>query len=453
MDYTLVHYHTEHWERRCFEHVKERLLERGWPVQDVSFDPDAMTLGLVMDLQLGNIVKANRFGFVKRAQHGSSTLGFEEQRRLYAREIVDLSEPRWVFINTLFGLSEASFYAQIVDLMDQGALPQLQGYERAYHELRSILNRTHMEGRLKAEIIADPQRYVQTDPAIGRTLEDLKASGKRLLLITNSEWFYTREMMRIAVDPFLEHHESWREVFDIVIVGARKPSFFSQSNPSFRVVDDALGHLEPNLGSLEGGQAYLGGNARQVEEALSLTGEEILYVGDHIFADVHVSKAMLRWRTALVVRELEAELQALETFKPEQEKLTRMMHEKENLEDAFSQLRIEMTRLDWARAADDDSPKERIRVLKREMKKLRERLLALDANIAPIARAHGKLGNDRWGLLFRAGNDKSHLARQIERYADIYTSRVSNFLLETPFVYLRSPRGSLPHDSGPSGGT
>ena len=47
----------------------------------------------------------------------------------------------------------------------------------------------------------------------------------------------------------------------------------------------------------------------------------------------------------------------------------------------------------------------------------------------------------------RAGNDKSHLARQVERYADIYTSRVSNFLYQTPFVYLRSPRGSLPHDS------
>ena len=49
----------------------------------------------------------------------------------------------------------------------------------------------------------------------------------------------------------------------------------------------------------------------------------------------------------------------------------------------------------------------------------------------------------------RAGNDKSHLARQVERYADIYTSRVSNFLYETPFAYLRAPRGTLPHDDAP----
>ena len=58
--------------------------------------------------------------------------------------------------------------------------------------------------------------------------------------------------------------------------------------------------------------------------------------------------------------------------------------------------------------------------------------------------------NPRWGLLMRAGNDKSHLARQVERSADIYTSRVSNFLSETPFAYLRAPRGSLAHDEDQS---
>jgi hypothetical protein len=47
----------------------------------------------------------------------------------------------------------------------------------------------------------------------------------------------------------------------------------------------------------------------------------------------------------------------------------------------------------------------------------------------------------------RAGADKSLFARQVERYADVYTSRVSNFRYETPYAYLRAARGSLPHDS------
>ena len=80
------------------------------------------------------------------------------------------------------------------------------------------------------------------------------------------------------------------------------------------------------------------------------------------------------------------------------------------------------------------------------MQTLKSDLGALDLRIAPLAREAGELGNAQWGPLMRAGNDKSFLARQIERRADLYLSRVSNLLHQTPFGYLRAPRGSLPHD-------
>ena len=52
----------------------------------------------------------------------------------------------------------------------------------------------------------------------------------------------------------------------------------------------------------------------------------------------------------------------------------------------------------------------------------------------------------------RAGADKSLFARQVERYADVYTSRVSNLRYETPYGYLRAARGSLPHDNASRAG-
>lgn len=62
----------------------------------------------------------------------------------------------------------------------------------------------------------------------------------------------------------------------------------------------------------------------------------------------------------------------------------------------------------------------------------------------PMLEQDGKDFSERWGYLSRAGlNDKSCLMRQIEKYADIYTSRVSNFLhytcalLEAPVLLLR----------------
>jgi len=433
MDYTLVHYHTEAWERRAYQYAQRPLVERGWPVSELDFEPKLVALGLILDLDLGNLVKANRFGYVKRAFHGTSSLDYEEQRRVYSRTHVDLSEPRWVFMNTLFALSEACLYSQCVDLLDAGALPDVRGYEALYRVVRSGVDEAHMLGELKAEIVADPDRYIEPDPEVPLALMDLQHAGKKVLLITNSEWSYTRDIMHHAIDPFMPEGQTWRDLFDLVIVGARKPAFFTDKSPAFELVDDE-GLWRPHVGELTKGAVYLGGYAAQVERAIGVSGEEILYVGDHIFSDINVSKRQLRWRTGLVVRDLEAELSALEEFQPAQAELSQLMVDKEHLEHAFS-----LARLDKLRIEDGYGPqaKETPQELTARMQALRTKLVALDAHIAPLAKRASALAHPRWGLSMRAGNDKSHFARQIERNADIYTSRVSNFLHNTPFVYLR----------------
>ncbi len=48
--------------------------------------------------------------------------------------------------------------------------------------------------------------------------------------------------------------------------------------------------------------------------------------------DVHASKAQLRWRTALILREMEAELEALDAFEEKEARLVELMAEKEVLE-------------------------------------------------------------------------------------------------------------------------
>ena len=124
MDYTLVDYRVAAFEEMVYAQAVARLGSEGWPVGPLAFDPRMVTRGLIVDTELGNLVKANRFGFVKRAMHGTRMLGFAEQRDAYAQTLVDLSDPRWVFLNTLFSLSEGCLYAQAVDLLDRGALPR-----------------------------------------------------------------------------------------------------------------------------------------------------------------------------------------------------------------------------------------------------------------------------------------------------------------------------------------
>lgn len=442
MDYTLIHYRHELWERRAYEHVLQRMGEDGWPVSGLRFDPEFATRGLILDLELGNLVKASRFGYVTRACHGTHMLTHEAQRTAYARVLIDLSEPRWVFLNTLFSLSEACLYAQLVERFDAGEIQRVRSYRQLYEVVRTSVNTAHMEGALKAEIMRDPERFVMRDEELPLTLLDWKHAGKAVVLITNSEWLYTRAMMGYAFDPLLPRGKTWRDLFELVVVDARKPSFFTDAYPLLELVDEQ-GLLRPCTGKLRRGGVYYGGNARLLEDFLGLSGEEILYIGDHVYADVHVTKDVLRWRTALVVRELEQEIEEAERFAHDQARLDQLMHKKSELEQRYSRLRLSLQRIDagYAPAEQSDAGSARAQIAA-----VRAELEQLDGTVSELARRASELGNHRWGPLLRAGNDKSRMARQLERYADIYTSRVANLAHYTPYAYLRPPTGYLPHD-------
>jgi len=443
MDYTLIHYRMEAWEERAYAMLRERLGEQRWPVDELQFDPDLVNRGLVIDTERGNLVKCNRFGYVKRAFHGTRPFPYEELREVYERTLVDLNESRWYFLNTLFSISEACMYLQLVDLLDEDLLPGSIGYDELYRIVRRSLDETHMQGALKAEIVAEPMRFVDLDEEMPLALLDQKEAGKKIILITNSEWSYAEPMMNYVFNRFLPGDQTWHDLFDIAIVAAHKPTFFSGRAPAFEVVTDE-GLLREHFGSFEHGRVYVGGNARLVEESLDLRGEEILYVGDHIFVDVNISKNVLRWRTALVIRELEDEIIAMRRFAEDQARLSELMARKEALEAEYSRVRLAIQRKRAGYGPQLDEP---VSELEAKLAEVRHQVIAVDEQVVPLAKETGRLLNPNWGLLMRSGNDKSHLARQIERYADIYTGRVSNFLHHTPFVYLRSHRGSLPHDA------
>ena len=461
MDYTLVHYEAEAWERTAYEHLRSRLAALGWPVYDLVFDPRAVIRGLLIDREQGNLVKANRFGYVKAAAHGTRMLGQREKKALYDRTVADGDAERFVSLNTLFSLSEATMYAQLVDRLDAGLLPAdgALGYRDLYEIVRHTLDEAHMEGQLKAEIMAAPERFVEVDPALAETLQDQRAAGMKLAVITNSEWSYTRFMMAWVLDRHLPGEMTWRDLFDLVIVSARKPDFFeSERLPAFALErDEGEGLLRGSPAGITEAGVWVGGNAAMVERHFEVDGSEVLYVGDHMYGDVRPSKGLRRWRTCLVLRELEEELGALADFAPRQRELAMLMARKEALEARLSRQRLERQRNSMREApasapaeAPPSSPRQLDLAAPRSRSDdPREQLAALDRRIAPLARQANRLVNERWGPILRTGKDKSALARHVEQHADLYTARVSSFRDATPFAYFRAPYGSMPHDPGP----
>jgi HAD superfamily 5'-nucleotidase-like hydrolase len=446
MDYTLIHYDVAAWEARAFAYLKQKLSGQGWPVGDVTFDASEMIRGLVIDTHLGNIVKADRFGYVTRAAHGTRRLDFDTQRQTYGRALVDLNDRRWVFLNTFFSLSEAVMYAHLVDRLDAGRLPAGLGYRDVWRRIRQALDLAHAEGRMKAEMIGAPERFVQLDPEVVQALLDQRAAGKRLLLVTNSEWAFTRAMMQYAFDRFLPAGTSWRQLFDLVIVGARKPDFFAADQPLYHVVNDE-GLLRPSAAGLSPGGLYHGGHAGLVEEALGLSGSDILFVGDHLYTDVRASRDVRRWRTCLIVRELEDELAEVARVAPQQAALDGLMARKRQVEFEQAWRRLQLQRRN---ARDAGTGAERAEGPEDRLAALREESDELDRQIAPLATALGGLSNERWGPLMSSGANHSLMARQLEDAADLYTSRAANFLFHTPYAYLRAPRGRMPHDAAES---
>ncbi|CAJ1975684.1 unnamed protein product [Sphenostylis stenocarpa] len=493
MDYTLVHYNVKAWEGRAYDYCMENLKKMGFPVDGLTFDPDLVIRGLVIDKERGNLVKADRFGYIKRAMHGTKMLSTRAVREIYGRELVDLRlDDRWVFLNTFFSMSEAVAYMQqlgnskelimetittssklndidlggdddltetcpnefkMVDMLDNGVIPANLGpfdYKGLYKAMGIALVMAHVEGRLKNEIMSNPEQFVELDPELPFALLDQKEAGKRLLLITNSDYHYTAKMMHHSFNRFLPNDMGWRDLFDIVIVSANKPEFFQMSHPMYEVVTDE-GLMRPCFKAQIGG-LYSGGNAQMIESSLNLHGDEILYIGDHIYTDVSQSKVHLRWRAALICRELEKEVSTYSVLihgRGCRQSLLELLNQKEVVGDLFNQLRLALQRRSKRHnaqtVATTDMDNEN---LTQSMQKLLVVMQRLDGKIAPMQEADGDLFNKRWGYLSRAGLfDKSHLMRQIEKYADIYTSRVSNFLYYTPFMYFRSQEQNLAHDS------
>lgn len=451
MDYTLMHYNVMAWEGRAYDYCMENLRNVGFPVDGLTFDPDLVIRGLVIDKEKGNLVKADRFGYIKRAMHGTRMLSTREVSEIYGRELVDLrEESKWEFLNTLFSVSEAVAYMQMVDRLDKGLIgPDLcpHEYKGLYKAVGKALFRAHVEGQLKSEIMSKPELFVEPDPELPLALLDQKEAGKRLLLITNSDYHYTDKMMQHSFNRYLPNDMSWRDLFEMVIVSARKPEFFQMAHPMYEVVTGE-GLMRPCFKARPGG-LYSGGSAQMVESSLNVHGDEILYVGDHIYTDVSQSKVHLRWRTALICRELEEEYNALIHSQQERATLIDLINKKEVLGDLFNQLRLALQRRTEGRPAQtlaathmEDNE------LTESMQKLLLVMQRLDQKIGPMLDEDGELFNKRWGYLSRAGLwDKSHLMRQIEKYADIYTSRVSNFLHYTPFMYFRAQEQNLAHDS------
>ncbi|AHI07119.1 hypothetical protein BDW_13095 [Bdellovibrio bacteriovorus W] len=433
MDHTLVRYNSENFERLSHTTMIQKLIGRGYPetLRKLTFDYNYAIRGLVIDRKMGNLLKLNRYTAIRASYHGLQPLDFKSHQKLYKSTYIDLSNTDYLAVDTSFSISLANLIAQIVDLKDTDTANKYPEYSQIADDVLDALDEAHRDGSLKSVVKQDLAHYIIKDPELVAGLEKFKRHGKKIFVLTNSDFHYTKLLLDYAIQPFLKEHKSWQDLFEFVITFAAKPKFFYESqkylrvNPEDGMMTNYEGPLQPGI--------YQGGNAKQFTSDLGLAGDDILYIGDHIYGDILRLKKDCNWRTAMVIEELDEEVQNNRQAEPLIQEIETLMRKKEPLEDELTDL---MTRR-IEKAAD---------VSDQQIESLQKTISEIDAQISQLIKKQQSMYNGNWGQLMRAGNEESYFAYQLDRYACVYMQKLGDLLDLSPRTYFRAPRRPLAHE-------
>ena len=450
LDWTLALYNRDAMSQLAFELTLDRLVERfGYPqeILGAEFRSEFCRRGLILDTEEGIVLKMNRHRYVGRAYHGRRFVDGAERSRLYRQEPINPSSSRFYRVDTLFELPEVNIFSEVIELANRHPeTVRLESYAKLFQDTRRAIDSIHADDTLKTRILADLPRFLPKDDQLILALKRLALGGRRLILITNSEWYYTRALCAHLFDDALPGVSSWRDIFDLVVVSAQKPGFFRKGKPFIELDDDGeeIGEVEVP----EWGGVYSGGSRESLARLLGGTGEQMLYVGDHIYGDILSSKLTSTWRTALVVSELEDELDARRRLTTQHRHLDVLRYElayagqrMDDLDDVLTLYRQLSEKA--ANTVDWEASVTRIRsllsTLRGEHKAMRQHVRRLQSRFADAS-------NPCWGSLFRQGSNKSLFGSQVDDFACVYTSRVSNLLFYGSNHYFRVLLDPMMHE-------
>jgi HAD superfamily 5'-nucleotidase-like hydrolase len=455
MDYTLALYHQEKLEQLSISLTLEKLCAKhGYPesIKALTYDPRWAIRGLMVDRLNGHVFKMDRHAYVGRCYHGFRELDHDQRRAAYRNEKINLSSDRFEWIDTLFGLPEAVMYTTLVDWADRQT--GTVDYDKLFGDIRTAIDEAHRDDTLKSVIKADLQSFIVKDPLLGETLHKFRSSGKKLFLLTNSLYDYTSVVMSYLLDGERKAYPSWRNYFDIVIVGGAKPAFFNEMRP-FVQIDTATNEPMGTNGEikhLSRDKIYQGGNVIAFEQVTGIRGDQVLYIGDHIYGDILRLRKAHMWRTAMVLQELEREISVSDRLEAQIRDLDLLDRRHRNLESEIDYQTLRLKKIQ--RLLDDPTTSSPLRLRLEEERKaaranidsLRDRASLMTQEVDSLEARIDRAYNPHWGSCLREGNENSRFGEQVNDYADLYTSRVSNFGPYSPLRYFRAPRRPMPHE-------
>ncbi len=442
LDYTLAKYQSPAIEELTFQKSLEKLVnDKHYPKEILKFEymDNFAIRGLIFDIRYGNILKTNKFRYVKRVYHGFVKYKKKERKQLYTNKKLDLSTEHYRAVDTLFEIPETFLFAKLVDYFDKSSSKsQTSSYKWLYDDIRWAVDMVHRDGTLKNIIRKNPENYIVKNELLPLALNHFKKPNRKLFIVTNSDYNYTTFVLEFLLGSGFRHY------FDIIVYSSSKPDFFTKKEP-FNIISDA------DCYEVEKGNIHL------LEKKLGVHGDSILYVGDHIYGDMLKTKQTSAWRTMMIIPELESELKTKSSVKDKIKRLIKLFelknatnrkldHVLEKINELIKEKEDEFDGLNPQTIKQFDREIEK---LTKEQNRLNHKLTDVLTEIAQLEDNIDKSFNEYFGELFREKNELSLFGDQVLDFACTYTSDLTNFLYYSPTEYFHTPMQLMPHDKEP----
>lgn len=450
-DYTLVTY-TKELLKVIYDMALKRLVEeKDYPdemlTSGLKFDPFFSIRGLAVDRENGWICHLAYTHKVAVAWEGRHRVSrprlmdeYSGKRALSPSERKRRLKP----LNDLFSMAECCLMADTVQFFLDRDIPFCP--RSAVNDVLGSITGTHISGEFHKQVANEPEKYFEEKPYLKEVLDGLKESGKRLIFVSNSPFWYCDAGMNYVVGS------GWRDQWDVVITSAGKPSFYTEDNRPFREVDISTGKVKfKQVVKLDKGRVYTSGCLKELTKCINwrrplsfsqdendspyddiyspLTSPTIMYVGDSLFADLVDAKREFGWTTAAVTPEIGWEI--------ELQRKTEFVIAERAIEILLNSLRLYQRSLGTGLRSKDEL--EVMDKMERIVSSWRDEQTRL-------------LGNP-FGSVFRARYTPSLFAHSLRRYCDLYMSNVGSlrhyspqhrFYPESPKLLSHEIRGSNP---------
>ncbi|XP_039290743.1 5'-nucleotidase domain-containing protein 3 isoform X1 [Nilaparvata lugens] len=432
-DYTLAMYKPT-MDYLLYNLGREKLIEKyKYPrdIAELEYKPGFAVRGLHYDIEKGLLMKIDSFLQIQlgTVYRGLSPVSDQQVLHLYKNKIIPLAlvethgrnsqkqmcfvpqkyfTSKMVQLADLFSVPEMSLLCNVAEFFEQKHIDYHP--EILFRDVKNSVSASHlvMHKKLQENI----PHYLEKNPDMRLYFERLVKANKKLFLVTNSPHNFVNKGMQWMVGP------DWESFFDVIIVQARKPMFFTDESRPIRLYDK---HSETQLWdrvtALEKGNIYFEGTVAQLQDMTGWRGSEVLYFGDHPYSDLADVTLEHGWRTGAIISELTHEIETLNNVEFKKnvnwlQMLTQLIEDWQDHEDAATIAAVN----EWIKERDQ---------LRQDIK---------------------CVFNEQFGSVFRTYHNPTYFSRRLFRFADIYTSSVTNLLQFSVHHTFYPRRGVMPHE-------